>query len=90
MAGNVAEWVDDIYSLDDEGFGYPDGAGDAEEVDPRGDGVTLAKKGRSTAGPHVVRGGSYLEGVPWMRAASRGVPNSSRSASIGFRCAADR
>jgi formylglycine-generating enzyme required for sulfatase activity len=77
MAGNVSEWVADFWDQpDDNGYGY---ASDAA-VDPQGPlhGVD-----------HVVRGGSYASGPPWIRSASRGRIHLSRSADVGFRCAAD-
>jgi formylglycine-generating enzyme required for sulfatase activity len=76
MAGNVAEWVADVYVLDDNGFGYSA----KPAVDP---------KGKTSGGFHVVRGGSYLDGAAWMRAAARDVMVMPRSAEVGFRCAAD-
>lgn len=76
MAGNVAEWVLDVYSVDQEGRGY--GSGPREN--PR---VT------SGGTAHVVRGGSYRDGAPFIRGASRGYTSARFSASIGFRCAFD-
>ena len=87
MAGNVAEWVDDLYTLDDEGFGYAEAA----VTDPHADADTLFKQGRVPVAPnlHVIRGGSYLQGAAWLRSASRGMPVSARASYIGFRCAED-
>jgi len=77
MAGNAAEWVADVFSLDENGFGYEP----ASQVNP---------KGKSSGSFHVVRGGSYEDSAPWVRAASRGVMTTLvRSATVGFRCAAD-
>jgi formylglycine-generating enzyme required for sulfatase activity len=76
MAGNVSEWVEDVFDVDENGFGYSA----APRVNPRGP---------STGGFHVVRGGSYIQGAAWMRSAMRGVLNMPRAASVGFRCAAD-
>ncbi len=74
LAGNAAEWVADVYDVDDQGFGYPPGS----QVNPRGpvSGVF-----------HVVRGGSYGDGGAWMRTTSRTTTSAQRSATIGFRCA---
>jgi formylglycine-generating enzyme required for sulfatase activity len=72
LAGNVSEWVLDTLELDGAGFGY--GAEAVTDPQPK------------RTGPHVVRGGSYLDGAPWMRAASRGVMGLPRSPSVGFRC----
>lgn len=77
MAGNVAEWVEDVFSLDDQGFGYESIA----QVNPRG---------KATGAFHVVRGGSYEDAAPWVRAAARGLMTTLvRSSTVGFRCAAD-
>jgi formylglycine-generating enzyme required for sulfatase activity len=83
MAGNVAEWVEDVYELDEHGFGYSPKPQRA--MGPDGKNVPMKK----TGGPHVVRGGSYADGAPWMRSASRNVLSALRSSSVGFRCAAD-
>jgi formylglycine-generating enzyme required for sulfatase activity len=74
MAGNAAEWVSDFYVLDADGHGYPARA----ETDP---------KGPATGSYHVVRGGSFLTGAAWVRAASRVQMLDPRSPSVGFRCA---
>ncbi len=84
LAGNAAEFVSDLLEPQDEatGNGYPS----ASQVNP---------KGPKTGIYHVVRGGSYVLGAPWMRAASRGARGSlyeapaARSPTIGFRCAAN-
>jgi sulfatase modifying factor 1 len=75
LAGNAAEWVQDRYNPTPEGFGYDS----ASQLNPKGPPFGVG---------HVVRGGSYLEGVAWMRGAARrrGV---GPSAEVGFRCAAD-
>jgi len=75
LAGNVAEWVADCYETDARGFGYDA----ASQVDPKGPRCGVI---------HVVRGGSYADGVPWMRAASRGNALGP-SPTVGFRCAAN-
>jgi sulfatase modifying factor 1 len=83
MAGNVAEYVADLYDTADEGgFGYPA----ASQFNP---------KGPTTGAFHVVRGGSYLSGIAWLRANARDVRGApilgvaGRSSAVGFRCAAD-
>jgi formylglycine-generating enzyme required for sulfatase activity len=77
MAGNAAEWVDDVYSLDENGFGYDP----ASQLNPRG---------KATGAFHVVRGGSFEDAAPWVRSAARGVMTTlTRAAAVGFRCAAD-
>jgi formylglycine-generating enzyme required for sulfatase activity len=77
MAGNAAEWVEDVFSLDENGFGYDA----ASQLNPRG---------KATGSFHVVRGGSYEDAAPWVRSAARGVMTTlTRSATVGFRCAAD-
>jgi sulfatase modifying factor 1 len=75
LAGNVAEWVQDRFNTTPEGFGYDS----ASQLNP---------KGPSFGVGHVIRGGSYLEGVAWMRGAARrrGIGGSGE---VGFRCAAD-
>ena len=79
MAGNVAEWVADVFEFD--GAGQPVPYADAAEVDP---------KPKTSGGiVHVVRGGSYADGAMWLRAAARDTTSSSRSPWVGFRCAAD-
>jgi formylglycine-generating enzyme required for sulfatase activity len=78
MAGNAAEWVSDYYDIPDPetGFGYPR----ASQINPTGP---------TTGIFHVVRGGSYVDGAAWMRAASRRNSDSTGSPTVGFRCAAD-
>ena len=76
LAGNAGEWVEDVYDIDENGFGYAP----KPQTDPHG-----PKNG----GFHVVRGGSYSDGAPWMRAAARGVTSLARAPFVGFRCAAD-
>jgi formylglycine-generating enzyme required for sulfatase activity len=84
LAGNAAEYVSDFFELsDDGGFGYPP----TPQVNP---------KGPKTGIFHVVRGGSYLAGAPWVRSMARGPRGAptealglARSPSVGFRCAAD-
>jgi len=83
MAGNVAEWVADFYERDPEsGSGFPG----ASQVNP---------KGPATGVHHVIRGGSYLDGAAWMRAAWRGSLELrgrievTGAPDVGFRCAAD-
>ena len=74
LAGNAAEWVADLYDVDDQGFGYAPGSA----VNPRGP---------SSGVFHVVRGGSYTDGAAWMRTTARTTTTVARSAQIGFRCA---
>ncbi|HEY8086660.1 MAG TPA: SUMF1/EgtB/PvdO family nonheme iron enzyme, partial [Polyangiaceae bacterium] len=77
MAGNVAEWVSDFWDIPDEnGYGY----GSDAAVDPLGPPHGVE---------HVIRGGSFASAPPWLRTASRGRIRLSRSADVGFRCAAD-
>ena len=72
LAGNVAEWVEDLYEPR-----YGEGA----VTDPRG-------PASSRSPFRVIRGGSYLHGAPWLRGASRlmALPEE-RMSWIGFRCA---
>ncbi|MFO0678809.1 MAG: SUMF1/EgtB/PvdO family nonheme iron enzyme [Polyangiaceae bacterium] len=76
LAGNVSEWVHDVYDVNENGFGY----GEVAVKNPRG---------ATSGGFHVIRGGSYEEGAPWLRGASRGFSTLMRTSTIGFRCAAD-
>ena len=76
MAGNAAEWVSDLFDLDDGGFGYPA----ASAVNP---------KGPTTGAYHVARGGSWGDGAAWLRSAARSVSSAHRSPQIGVRCAYD-
>lgn len=47
-------------------------------------------RGPSTGDFRVVRGGSYLDAMPWLRGASRGYRGpGTRDTTIGFRCARD-
>ena len=80
MAGNVAEWVQDLYDVDEENFGYPQTPPGHPLINP---------KGPATGIGHVLRGGSFAEGAAWVRAAARGKMLPSRSPSVGFRCAYD-
>ena len=73
LAGNVAEWVRDFYDQDDEGFGHK---GDAV-VDPVGPG---------NGAFHVVKGGSYRDGLAWLRGAARTTVTAPYAADVGFRC----
>ncbi len=76
MAGNAAEWVSDFYDVDPTtGLGYPN----ASQINPTGP---------TTGAFHVVRGGSYLDGAAWMRAASRRRADGTGWPAVGFRCAA--
>jgi len=73
LAGNVAEWVEDLYDTDENGFGYSP----MPQTNPRG-----------TRGVfHVIRGGSFTDGAAWQRSAWRGEGVVARSSSVGFRCA---
>ena len=78
MAGNVGEWVHDLYDTDDQNFGYPDTPPSQPLVNPTGPTSGLG---------HVVRGGSFGEGAAWVRGAARGKMGASRSPTVGFRCA---
>ncbi len=80
LAGNASEWVSDLYDTDPDNFGYPATPPGKPLVNP---------KGSPTGVSHVIRGGSFLEGAPWVRAASRGKMAASRAPSVGFRCAYD-
>jgi formylglycine-generating enzyme required for sulfatase activity len=76
LAGNVAEWVYDRFDPDPQlGFGYEP----ASRVNP---------KGPRSGALHVIRGGSYLKGAPWVRGAARDGALGP-SPIVGFRCAAD-
>jgi formylglycine-generating enzyme len=78
MAGNVSEWVSDYYDSDPETrFGYTPGS----QNNPTGPTT-------STGHGHVIRGGSYIQGAPWMRAAWRGNGDFA-SPDVGIRCAAN-
>ena len=75
LAGNVLEWVDDLY----DGRGW-----DAvQPVDPR--------RSDPTAKQHGVRGGSWdFDVVHSLRVSDRsGYPSDLRDATLGFRCAFD-
>ena len=77
MAGNVAEWVSDFWGDSDEnGYGYSS----LPAVDPRGP---------ITGVYHVTRGGSYESAAAWLRTAARSGHILPRTATVGFRCAAD-
>jgi formylglycine-generating enzyme required for sulfatase activity len=79
MAGNVSEWVADVLVRDENG--RPIGYTPFPEFDP---------KPKSTGGSlHVIRGGSYEDGAPWLRCAARDATSLPRSARVGIRCAAD-
>jgi formylglycine-generating enzyme required for sulfatase activity len=79
MAGNVAEWVADVFEFDAMGLPLP--YADATEIDP--------KPKSAGGGFHVVRGGSYVDAAMWLRAAARDTTSAQRSPWVGFRCAAD-
>lgn len=74
LAGNVSEFVEDRFDVDDEGFGY----GGAALTNPH-----ATTKG----GPPVVRGGSFRDAGPFLRGAFRGYLLAPYSAAVGFRCA---
>ncbi len=77
MAGNVAEWVSDYYDSDPDTAGYPPGS----QNNPTGPASGIQ---------HVIRGGSYMDGAAWMRAASRGrMDLIVDAADVGIRCAAN-
>lgn len=82
LAGNVAEWVSDLVDVQGRvgprtevglGLGY-----DKLAVrNPRG----------ADSGEHVIRGGSYRAGAPFLRGAMRGILHAaSQSDHVGFRC----
>ena len=79
MAGNVAEWVADILEFDSSGRPVP------YAEDP----VTDPKPKTTGGGFHVARGGSYVDGAMWLRAAARTATALPRPAWVGFRCASD-
>jgi formylglycine-generating enzyme required for sulfatase activity len=79
MAGNVAEWVADLLEIDK--FGNAVGYDDEPETDP---------KPRTTGGgPHIVRGGSFMDAATWLRTTSRDYDVLPRPPWAGFRCVAD-
>ncbi len=80
MAGNVAEWVADVFPMD-PATGRRLGYEDKPEVDP--------KPKTSGGGFHVIRGGSYEDPPMWLRTAARDWKFELRPATVGFRCAAD-
>ena len=78
MAGNVSEWVADVLLRDENG--RPIGYATNDEVDPQPKAL-----GGSL---HIIRGGSYEDGAPWLRSAARDATSLLQSARVGFRCAA--
>jgi formylglycine-generating enzyme required for sulfatase activity len=77
LAGNVAEWVLDLYEIE-----YPA----ASARDPR----NQTPKAGSAGVLRVVRGGSYLSPFVELRGAARGYGVASeRRRDLGFRCARD-
>ena len=62
MAGNVAEWVADVFPVDPT-TGRPVGYEDKPEVDP--------KAKTAGGGLHVLRGGSFEDPPMWLRSAAR-------------------
>jgi formylglycine-generating enzyme required for sulfatase activity len=79
MAGNVAEWVADLFEYD--AHGRPVGYDDAAATDP--------KPKTIGGGFHVARGGSFQDGAMKLRAAARDEESVQRPSWVGFRCAAD-
>ncbi|MDX2051576.1 MAG: SUMF1/EgtB/PvdO family nonheme iron enzyme [Polyangiaceae bacterium] len=82
LAGNVAEWVYDLYAP------YPkpsaSNVGAAPLIDPRGPATT-------ESGMRVARGGHYKSTAAWLRGAARqAFVAETRSPTLGFRCAHDR
>jgi sulfatase modifying factor 1 len=77
LAGNVGEWVADLYEV-----GYPA----APATDPKGPTTATSLMGQV----RVVRGGSYRQPLHLIRGASRSwMPPSTRDPDLGFRCAKD-
>ena len=75
MAGNVSEWVADFFSVDEA-------SGEGYSTDPQ-----TNPTGTATSGPHVIRGGSYVDGAAWMRTTHRAFNAIGRAPQVGFRCA---
>ncbi len=75
LAGNAAEWVSDFFDVDPRGVGFAPGP-------------VTNPTGPKTGSVHVVRGGDFEDGAPFMRAASRN-DSAGASPTVGFRCAAD-
>jgi formylglycine-generating enzyme required for sulfatase activity len=74
LAGNVAEWVSDIFE------GHHDVV---VAINPKG-------PASSASPFRVVRGGGYIHAAPWMRGAARLMaPPDERQPWLGFRCARD-
>jgi formylglycine-generating enzyme required for sulfatase activity len=74
LAGNVAEWVSDIFD------GHYDAAA---AVNPKG-------PTSSASSLRVIRGGGYVHAAPWVRGAARLMAASDeRQPWLGFRCARD-
>jgi sulfatase modifying factor 1 len=82
MAGNVAEWVEDVLEID--AHGHPVGYAEGAVTDPKPN-----TSGGAGGGLHVTRGGSYMDGAMWLRAAARDTSALPRPPWVGFRCAAD-
>ena len=77
LAGNVAEWVADVWADPDEnGNGYSGKA----QTNPRGP---------AFGGFHVVRGGSYSEGAFRQRGAARRPMIMPRAPDVDYLCAGD-
>ena len=75
LAGNAAEWVSDFFDVDPRGVGFAPGP-------------VTNPTGPKTGSVHVVRGGDFEDGAPFMRAASRN-DSAGASPTVGFRCVAD-
>jgi formylglycine-generating enzyme required for sulfatase activity len=72
LAGNVAEWVSDLYEPRHEAGAV---------TNPQG-------PGQSRSPFRVIRGGSYLHAAPWLRGAARLMASpEERMPWLGFRCA---
>jgi formylglycine-generating enzyme required for sulfatase activity len=83
LAGNVSEWVHDLFDIDADGMGYSGK-------------VVTNPKGPPSGHGHVIRGGSYRDGAHWQRSAARRSNVSpfsgaafQSSREVGFRCAYD-
>lgn len=79
LAGNVGEWMRDMYAEDDDACRAP-----GRLVDPVCDSARVARG-------HAVRGGSFADSVLSLRASTRviGSTDDTGTPRVGFRCARD-